>query len=742
VADREVASAFAGDFGQHWAHLANAARARLHVWLLQERASGRLAPWLPVAFGAGVALYFAAGREPVLWAVLGLFMAASLIAFLCRRKTLAFTLVMLCAAACAGFACATTKAALIGHPVLKYTVTGAEVTGWVERREERERTDRITIAVHGIEARRMEEPLQRVRVTVRKGMAPPIGTFIAFKARLNPPLAPLRPGGYDFARDLYFQRIGATGFVLGEIKRPQAPAAIPRYLRAKAAVASVRDAIDLRIRSLIPGDAGAIASALITGKRDAISTQTNEAMYVSSLAHVLSISGYHMALVAGVVFFAVRGLLALSSNLAIRRPIKKWASGAALAAATGYLLLSGAEIATQRAYIMTTVVLVGVMLDRPALTLRTLALAAFAILLFAPDALVHPGFQMSFAATLALVAVYERGLPWMHGGADTSAGARVALWGGRAIVALIIASAIAGLATTLYAAYHFHRLAPYGVLANLLAMPIVSLVIMPAGLLALALLPFGLDAWLWQVMGTGIEWMIAVALMIAQLPGAVGRIAAFPMQTLLLGTAALLVICLLRSPLRWSGLALALLAIGLAWKAPLPDILIANEADAVAVRSPSGRLTATRLGSDSYSIRERLAADGDERSPTDRSLSLGTICDAEGCTLPLRTGGIVAIAQTADAFADDCARAALIVTRRQAPPGCAALVIDRDVWRDTGALSLYRTKTGFSIERTRPQGYDHPWSPAPQAARTAGTPATTAPASNATPRPDDLRPDD
>lgn len=140
------------------------------------------------------------------------------------------------------------------------------------------------------------------------------------------PLAPLRPGGYDFARDLYFQRIGATGFVLGEIKRPQAPDATPRYLRAKAAVASVRDAIDLRIRSLVPGDAGAIASALITGKRDAISTQTNEAMYVSSLPHVLSISGYHMALVAGVVFFSVRGLLALSSSLAIGWPIKKWAA--------------------------------------------------------------------------------------------------------------------------------------------------------------------------------------------------------------------------------------------------------------------------------------------------------------------------------------------------------------------------------------------------------------------------------
>jgi competence protein ComEC len=206
------------------------------------------------------------------------------------------------------------------------------------------------------------------------------------------------------------------------------------WLKYAAAVQGLRDGLDARIRAVLPGDKGAIASALITGKRDAISVPVNDAMYISSLAHVLSISGYHMALVAGVVFFALRAFLALIPGFAAARPIKKWSAVGALIAAFGYLLLSGSEVATQRSFIMIAIVLIGVMADRPALTLRTLAMAAFGVLLLAPQSVVHPSFQMSFAATLALIAAYERGLPWTMAGANTSKGARVALWGGREIV--------------------------------------------------------------------------------------------------------------------------------------------------------------------------------------------------------------------------------------------------------------------------------------------------------------------
>lgn len=212
--------------------------------------------------------------------------------------------------------------------------------------------------------------------------------------------------------------------------------------------------------------------------------------------------------------------------------------------------------ATQRSFIMIAIVLIGVMVDRTAITFRTLTVAALGVLLLAPQAVVHPSFQMSFAATLALIAGYQYGLPksvFWRADADSSIGARVALWGGREIVGLILASLVAGAATTLYAAYHFHRLAPYGVLANLLAMPVVSALVMPMGILGVVALPFGFDAVFWRMMGYGIDWMIAVVLWVTSLPGSVGRIQAFGTGPLLLGTAGLLLLCLLRTPLRWSG---------------------------------------------------------------------------------------------------------------------------------------------------------------------------------------------
>ena len=200
-------------------------------------------------------------------------------------------------------------------------------------------------------------------------------------------------------------------------------------MRANAFIQGLRDTIDLRIRSVLPGDVGSIISALITGKRDAITPRVYDAMFVSGIGHVLSISGYHMAVVAGVVFFIIRALLALIPGPADRMPIKKWAAFAALLVTAFYLVLSGAEVATQRSFIMIAIVLAAVMLDRPVLTLRSVTIAALLVLLFAPQAVVHPSFQMSFAANVALVAVYAQGLPSARAGKDYSRLAPVRRYG-------------------------------------------------------------------------------------------------------------------------------------------------------------------------------------------------------------------------------------------------------------------------------------------------------------------------
>jgi competence protein ComEC len=473
----------------------------------------------------------------------------------------------------------------------------------------------------------------------------------------------------------------------------------------------VRDAIDARIRNVLDGDKRAIATALLTGRRDAISEPVNDAMFISGLGHVLSISGYHMAVVAGVVFFAIRALLALVPALTVSFPIKKWSAAGALLAAAFYLLLSGAEVATQRSFFMTAVVLIAVMVDRRAITFRTLAVAALIVLAMAPEALVHPSFQMSFAATLGLVALVQIGMPALFAAPDNSTTARVALWGGREFVMLLLASLIAGLATTPYAAFHFHRITPFGVVANLAAMPVVSALVMPAGLLGLLAMPFGFDGFFWWLMGAGIDWMVAVAQWVARLPGAVGRMPAFGIGPLIVASFGIILMGLLRTRLRWSGAGVLALAILWAVTAPRPDILISGDGRNVAVRGTDGRLHLMKSGKDAFAVKEWLAADADARTPADASLADGVSCDAAGCVTLAAGGSFVALSLRPEAIADDCERAAVIVTARQVPAGCRASVIDAERLRRQGALALRASRDGFAVDAVKPRGIDRPWSP-------------------------------
>jgi competence protein ComEC len=311
---------------------AGALPAALRRWAAAEVAPGRLMPWLPVGFGLGIVLYFTAEQEPIWWVTLAAALAAVLFAFLARARPVAFPVVLGIAAVAAGFATATVKARLVDHAILRGAAYGVSLTGFVERREEFERSDRIVLRVSTMEGERLPDRPERVRISVRKGTAPAVGSFVALKGRLNPPSSPFRPGGYDLARELYFQGIGATGLASGRITIRPPPAAPGLRLTFATAVEGLRDTIDSRIRATLKGDTGAIASALITGKRDALTGAVFDAMFVSGVGHVLSISGYHMALVAGVVFFFVRAVLALFPALALCHPIKKWAALAALAA--------------------------------------------------------------------------------------------------------------------------------------------------------------------------------------------------------------------------------------------------------------------------------------------------------------------------------------------------------------------------------------------------------------------------
>jgi competence protein ComEC len=266
---------------------------QLRAWLAIELGTGRLVPWLAIGFGCGVVIYFSVDQEPAPWAAATLFGIGLVAAVIARHRPVGFPIALAFAIVTAGFASGAIKRAIIVHPVLTAPLWNVGVSGFIEMREQRERSDRITLRVEGMSGPRVDEMLERIRVSLRKGTAPPVGSFVEFKAKLSPPLEALRPGGYDFARDMYFQRIDASGFVLGRIRVVQSPLAPNLWLRYLTLLDGMRDTIHKRIRAVLPGDKGAIASALITGKRDALSPQVNEAMYISGLGHVLSISGYH-----------------------------------------------------------------------------------------------------------------------------------------------------------------------------------------------------------------------------------------------------------------------------------------------------------------------------------------------------------------------------------------------------------------------------------------------------------------
>ncbi len=361
---------------------------------------------LPVAFGVGIGLYFVADREPLWWGpgLALLLLAAG--AWLARARRGAFMALIALAMVAAGLQAGLWRTARVEGPMLERTMI-APLSGFVESVEERTDDLRVMLAVTGFGSLPDGARPERVRFTLRKGAAVAPGDHITVSARLMPPPDPARPGGYDFHRDAFFRGIGAVGSGLGAAARSPPPHPPPFAVTANAAIDAARNAMTERIARLIGGQAGAVAAALVTGKRGLISEETNEALRAAGLYHIVSISGLHMVLAAGSVFWIVRALLALSVGVALAWPVKKIAAGAAMIVATAYCVFSGAEVATVRSLIMTLIMLGAILCDRPALSMRNVAIAALIVLAREPDALLGPSFQMSFGAVAALIAFAE-----------------------------------------------------------------------------------------------------------------------------------------------------------------------------------------------------------------------------------------------------------------------------------------------------------------------------------------------
>jgi len=658
-------------------------------------------PLVAAVFAAGIALYFVLPNEPW-WPATTVLALVCLAAAILRRRAghAAHGTIVVAAIAC-GVAVGALSTLRVAAPRLDHERTVVVEGRVVDVDATARGGTRLGVAVTRMEGRGLTPEttptLIAATLTLRGGFIPVVGDGVRFKARLKPPEGPVIPGGYDFARRAWFDGRGASGYLLGRAEKIDlGPPDLATRLLAPIGV--LRHAIAERVRATLPGATGTIGAALMVGEQRAIPESANEPLRASGLTHIVSISGLHLSLVAGGVITTMRLIFVLFPALALRWPVKKWAAGAAIVAATIYLLLSGNQVAALRSHLMLSIALVAVIVDRPAITMHTIAVSAVAILLTDPSNALEPSFLMSYLAVIALVASYDlwrlaqaRRPPPKKEDGIVAHGLVAAL---RHVEGLAFSSLIAGLATAPVIAGIFYRGAPYSILANMIVLPVTGILIMPAAVFAALLMPFGLDALPLWAMGQGIDFMVAVGRWVSSFPGGAGFIGLPHPWMMPLGILAVLWLSLWRSRVRLLGLVPAVAATILLFVGPRPDVFVGRHGTPVAVRDVDGRLHVLAGPQDRFDTAIWLAADADPRPPDPRALGRGWTCDTLGCAyrLPGLAPGadedlVVAVVRDARAFDEDCRRATLVISALEAPPGCAArtTVVDRVALAHGGA---------------------------------------------------------
>jgi competence protein ComEC len=613
---------------------------------------------------------------------------------------------------------------------------------------------RYVVDILKVESPRLRRPPTSAMLTVRshqEGFMP--GTIIEGRAHLQPPAGPALPGLNDFAFASYFRGIGAIGFVFGKPKKVSDQTATDAGLLAKAAtwISVLRSAISRRILTVLPGDTGAFAAAIVTNDRRALSKGTLDALRASGLAHVIAISGLHMALASGLFFFGLRYAFSLSSGFIQRWPTKKLAAIGALLAGGAYYLISGGPVSAERAYIMLLIMLGAVLVDRPVFSLRNVAFAAFIVLLVAPSSVMGPSFQMSFAAAAALISGYSL---WRLKPPEMR---RAILFPGLGYIApvarlaagILLTSAIGGLSTAVFAAAHFQRLASFGLIANLLAMPIISFIVMPFGLFGVLLMPFGLDYVPLTIMGQGLQLTIAIAKTVSGWGGSLST-GQFSNWVLPAASAAFVVMVLPKSRLRFLGALAFGIVLCLAWaygQPQKPDLVISEDGSQLAFLK-DGLLAPNRKRPASFIFDQwqRALNAPDVEPPLMKKAVLARrgfavplsdadlwktedameatakkiaperfACSGRNWCLGKLKNGMVVIAYRDPAFRGPaCRQADIAVAATRLPVSSCqkyeALQIDQALLRKRGALAVYTVKGGRKIIlRGAMDGAARPW---------------------------------
>lgn len=661
---------------------------------------GRLILWAPVALAAGIGMHFSLPWQSQRMAALVLLLGLALSCGLIRRYQ-SRPFLILAGLVALGLVLASWREDNVAAPKLQRDVTVTLEAQLIDL------TARHLI-VAPLAADKPLPRLTRVRLTMPKqSLALEPGQRLRFRARLMRPQPAVSPAGYDFARSAWFQKIGATGRVLGDIQitGQDPPGKISGWFDRTRARAGQR------FRSQIPGEAGKVAAALIVGERNSLSVATTDAMRISGLAHLLSVSGFHLMMVAGVLFMGTRHLLALSPWLALHWPVKQIGAGVAMGGAVAYTMLTGAAYPSQRAMIAILIIMAGVLIGRSAISLRLVAVVGFIMLLYRPEALLDVSFQLSFMGVVALVAFYDskRVRLWSAPREEDGRLRRVGL----GIINILIATFVAELALSPIAIAHFNQLGIYGLLANVVGVPVTGFILMPLGFMSLVLQPLGLDQFINPVFGFVLEKFIAFAVWISSLPAARIRIPEIGGMAFVLIIFGLVLLILLRGKARLLSAIFIGCGIIMALLHQPPHVRIAPLGKTIAVRDAKGELLFPDLRRGKFA---RATWSEDEALAADAAQSWqhlpGAECADHVCRVVIADTQRTLAVLSAAAKPDRCPAADILIDLRQDRRSAyctATLYIDKSWLWKRGATEIILRDDKILVKTYAAHVGDHAW---------------------------------
>lgn len=667
------------------------------IFAVQEKDHFFLA--VPVLLAIGIAIYFGMTTEIPIWVGLTFLFISGVTTYYLRHYYIVFLSTLALTIVFVGFSSAQLRTTYLSTNILPKSFGPAGIQGRIVSVTKTQKGSKILLEDLQISRLRADHVPTRLRLHVNNLKEQiKTGQWIETWAMLKPPPQPSSPYAFDFQRHAYFQKIGAVGFTYGDIRIISSPEphwlSYFDHLRHKT-----EEKIEKAFEQIGRSDQKTLAIAFLTGNKQIIDEETHEIVRAAGLAHLLAISGLHIGLVSAIAFFSLRSLLAFIPPLALRYPIKKWAAVFAILSALVFTLITGGSTPTLRAFLMTSIVLVGVLIDRKAISLRTVAWAAIVILLVLPESLLGASFQLSFAAVTALVAYYENTQ-------NNFKQHKVIQY----VKGIFTSSLIATLATTPFAAYHFNRIALYGIASNLLAIPITVFWIMPFGLLSLCLMPFGFEKYSLFIMGWGIEALLWVANTTANIPYAQISVPYMGAGAIVLITFGGLFLCLFKYSLRKIAFPLIACGVALSVFLPSPDIVINSNGKLSAIQSKNGQAYLSNLRYARYTQDSWLRSWGlEEHKP--QAFDEKLPCDTFGCRYTHPNGLVIGFNKSSLALEEDCLKTDILITPLSSPLSCTRPrhIIDQHSLSQNGAHAVYLKDKQIIIKTVRDIRGNRPW---------------------------------